>query len=67
MTQKQKYQEYARNCIELSERTALPEERVKLLQMAQTWRRFAEKAEEVTALFQEGRDLGIIPPRSAMN
>jgi hypothetical protein len=64
---KEKYLAYATQCNELSNRTASPDERVKLLQMAQTWQRFAERAEEIGRLVDDGRALGVLPPKSAMN
>ncbi|MFL6799121.1 MAG: hypothetical protein ACJ8F3_17110 [Xanthobacteraceae bacterium] len=65
--QRAKCEAYALRCVELSAKLSSPEERVKLLQMAQAWRRLAEQVEEVTGLVDKGREMGFIPAKSAMS
>jgi hypothetical protein len=64
---KEKYLAYATHCIELAGEATTCEERLQLLQMAQSWHRFAQRAEEIGRLVDDGRALGILPEKSNMN
>ncbi|MGH6770873.1 MAG: hypothetical protein ACRECO_17835 [Xanthobacteraceae bacterium] len=46
MTLADKYKRRAAECVRMAERAANPEDKVLLLQMADTWLRLAEKAED---------------------
>jgi hypothetical protein len=46
MTQAEKYKERAAECVRMAERASSAEDKGMLLQMADTWLRLAEKAED---------------------
>ena len=48
MEQSDQYKRRAAECVRMAERTHSAEDKVMLLQMAQTWMRLAEKAEDRT-------------------
>jgi hypothetical protein len=53
MTQKDKYLEYAANCIALYNVMSSPDERAKLLQMAQKWHALAQHSVAIDALLEK--------------
>jgi hypothetical protein len=57
---KDKYIHYASRCIEAAQKAKSTEERLKFLEMAQTWRQMAEKFETADKL-EDARELGLIP------
>jgi len=62
-----KYIEYAARCIEAAQRATKREEKIKFLEMAQTWRELAEKFETADKLVEEAKELGLVPSRDKMN
>lgn len=67
MAEREKYLEFAAHCVALANRATEPSERLKLLEMAQMWTRFADYADEITMLVEKGKELGVIPPKSQMS
>jgi hypothetical protein len=45
MSKAEKYREYARFCVELAQSASLPDDRARLIEMAQLWVRLAERVE----------------------
>jgi hypothetical protein len=45
MSRADEYRDYAARCVRLAQRTTNPADKAMLLQMAETWRRLAEKIE----------------------
>jgi hypothetical protein len=41
-------------------------ERVKLLEMARSWKRLADDTSRIEELVEEAKERGLIPPRSEM-
>jgi hypothetical protein len=64
---REKYLEFVAHCVALADKAPDAAERLKLLEMAQSWTRLADYAEEITKLVEQGREVNIIPPKSDMN
>jgi hypothetical protein len=43
------------------------EERMRFLEMAQSWRSLAERSDAAEALVEEAKEMRLIPPKSEMN
>jgi hypothetical protein len=65
MPQKDKYLEYAANCIALYNTVSSPDERLKLLQMAQKWHALAKHSAAIDALLIEAPEVAAILPSLA--
>jgi uncharacterized protein with PhoU and TrkA domain len=66
MSGREKYLGYAQHCIQLAQKVHQADDRLKLLQMAQTWQRLADRAEDITRLVEDDKALGVIPPKAEM-
>jgi hypothetical protein len=67
MTRKERCLRSAEACMDLLSEISVPEDRLRLMQMAQAWRRLSRQADEIDSLFAQGKEMGLIPPRSQMN
>ena len=67
MASREKYLEFAAHCVALADQAPDAAERLKLLEMAQSWTRLADYAEEITKLVEQGREFNIIPAKPDMN
>jgi uncharacterized protein with PhoU and TrkA domain len=57
MADRAKYLEYAAHCVAIANKENDPAEKLRLLEMAQTWTRLADYADEITTLVEEGKTL----------
>ena len=65
--QKEKYLKYAERCVRAAATAGSPEERLHFLEMAQSWRSLAERADVVDALVEQAKEQGLIPPKAEMH
>jgi hypothetical protein len=60
-TLKERYFKYAHRCIDAAQKAATPEERMRFLEMARSWRSLAEKSDVIDGLVEEAKDMRLIP------
>jgi hypothetical protein len=60
MSDKEKYLKFARRCIDMQRKAAVPDDRLLLLQMAQTWRELARGPEQTGEPVDDAKESTVV-------